>query len=66
MTEVSSSVKGAIIALMIVSGAINTLGFYYFTQRISSKISSWYTRAPILNTSSIPTCRPPQCSSDNF
>lgn len=63
MVEVTSSFKATIIGLMIIAGAINTLGSSLSMQLTSSKISNSCTRDPIINTFSILTCKPPPCSS---
>lgn len=66
MSEISSSFRNTIIGLMIISGAINTIGFFHLTQLISSKIGNLCSKVPSTNISFIPTCKRSPCSSESF
>lgn len=66
MSDITSTFRITIIGLMIVSGAINTLGSHLFIQHINSKIGNSYMRDHIISTFSIPTCKPLPCSLVNF
>ena len=57
MSEITSTFRTTIISLMIVSGAINTIGAFVLIQPTNSRTSSWYTRDSTSNTSSTHTCR---------
>ena len=57
VSSVTATFRITIIALMIFSGAINTIGKEYPTQPTSSKTSRWSSRDSSSNISSTPTCR---------
>ncbi len=57
MSQVTATFRITIISLMIVSGAINTIGTHSPTQPTSSRTSRWCTRESSTSTSSTPTCR---------
>lgn len=57
VSSVTATFRITIIALMIFSGAINTIGKECATQPTSSKTSRWSSRANSSNISSTPTCR---------
>lgn len=59
MSEITQKFKATIITLMIISGAINTIGSQLSTQPISFKIRRWSSKGNSTNTSSTPTCRYP-------
>lgn len=63
VSSVTATFRITIIALMIFSGAINTIGKKCPTQPTSSKTSRWSSRDSSSNISSTPTCRPRLCSS---
>lgn len=56
-SSVTATFRITIIALMIFSGAINTIGKKCPTQPTSSKTSRWSSRDSFSNISSTPTCR---------
>ncbi len=60
MTDISSTFKLTIISLMIVSGAINTIGNTPITQPTNSKTNKWSTKGNTSNISSIHICRSKQ------
>lgn len=57
VSSVTATFRITIIALMIFSGAINTIGKKCPTQPTSSKTSRWSSRDSSSNISSTPTCR---------
>ena len=57
VSSVTATFRITIIALMIFSGAINTIGKECATQPTSSKTSRWSSRDSFSNISSTPTCR---------
>ena len=59
MSEITSNFRAIIISLMIVSGAINTIGNTPPTQPTSSKTNRWSTKDSTISTSSTPTCKYP-------
>lgn len=67
MSQVTATFRVTIISLMIVSGAINTIGISFPTQLTSSKISRWSSRGNSTNISSTPTCKyPSQHAGNNY
>lgn len=65
MTD-SSTFKITIIGLMILTGAINTIGLFLFMQLINSKIDRLYMKGPIINISFILTCKQLLCFLGSF
>lgn len=59
MSEITANFRAVIISLMIVSGAINTIGNSPLTQPTSSRTNRWSTKDSTTSTSSIPTCKYP-------
>jgi hypothetical protein len=57
MTEVTAKFKIIIISLMIVAGAINTIGTLPTIQPRNFRINKWSIKALISNTFSIPICK---------
>ena len=57
MSEISATFKITIISLMIISGAINTIGASVATQPTNSRTNRWFMRDSTTSTSSIHTCR---------
>ena len=57
MSEITAKFRIVIISLMIVSGAINTIGKDYLIKPISSKTSRWSTKVSTSSTSFILICR---------
>lgn len=57
MSEITQKFKATIITLMIISGAINTIGREDASQPTSFKTPRWSSKDNSTNTSSIPTCR---------
>jgi hypothetical protein len=57
MSEITSNFRAIIISLMIVSGAINTIGNTLLTQPTSSKTNRWSTKGSTTSTFSTPTCK---------
>ncbi len=65
MTD-SSTFKITIIGLMILAGAINTIGLFFFIQLINFKIGRLYMKGPIINISFILTCKRLLCFLGSF
>lgn len=57
MSQITSTFRITIIALMITSGAINTIGNATLTQPTNSRTSRWCLKGSSSNTFSIHTCR---------
>ena len=57
MSEITQNFKVTIISLMIVSGAINTIGKRSVSQPTSSRTRRWSSRDNSTNYSSTHTCR---------
>lgn len=57
MSEITSNFRTIIISLMIVSGAINTIGTPPLTQPTSSRTNSWSSKDSTTSTSSTHTCK---------
>ena len=62
--DISAAYRNTIIGLMILTGAMNTIGTILLMQHIDIKIGRWSTRAPTTSSSFIPTCKQPPCSWD--
>lgn len=61
MPELTSAAKNIIIGLMIITGAMNTLGTPLSTQHTDTRTGNWSTKEHTTNSSSTLTCRPPPC-----
>ena len=57
MTEATANFKIIIISLMIVAGAINTIGKLLTIKLPNFKTNRWFIKALISNIFSIPICR---------
>lgn len=57
MSEITNTFRLTIMGLMILSGAINTIGNSALTQLISSKTPSMFMKEGTINSSSTPTCK---------
>ena len=57
MSEITVTFRATIITLMIISGAINTIGNTTYTQPTSSKTRKWSSRGSSISTSFTPTCK---------
>lgn len=66
MPELAATAKNVIIGLMIITGAMNTMGKISLIQHTDIKTDNWYMKVHITNCSSILICKPPLCSLDKL
>lgn len=57
MSEVTNTFRLTIMGLMIMSGAINTIGIIFIIQPTNSKTLSTFTKGATISSSSIPICK---------
>jgi len=57
MSQITNTFRVTLVSLMIVSGAINTIGTHNFSKLINFKINNLYSKEASINISSTPTSK---------